>query len=90
MSRDLELQRARVDLYAEALRNRLARGWSPDLDALTAAIRDLPELQAQAMTLVYIQGLSVRAAARAMNRHHSTVQGFITAGTLGLGARLTP
>lgn len=89
MSRDADLQRERVALFAEALRDRMSAGRGPGYEAIVAMIGELPEKQSAAMRLVFVEGLSIRKASRRLERHHSTVAGLIAAGTIKLGAMLT-
>lgn len=88
MSRDADIQRERVELFALALRDRLSAGKGPAYEDLVAMINGLPGGQAQAMRLHYLEGIKLREVARRMGRHHSTVQSLLRTGAIRLGAML--
>ena len=89
MADDRHLARVRLDLLVSDIRNHRAAGRRFEADELAEAIRQLPARQASVAQLVYLEGLSVLAAARRLGIHHSTAQEALRAGAINLGAALT-
>ena len=89
MADDRALVRARLDLFALAIRDRRAAGDYIGVEDLARAIRQLPPKQAAIASLVYLEGKPVARAARDLGIHHSTAQEQMRAAAVNLGAALT-